>query len=150
MKVEPKELLLGAGLLVLIAVGLCRVLGPDRARMRAVSIEALDVPSETVGQGGTVTREVQWDPPDDVYVIGWHPSAGAPEAEPELMIRVGDVRVFETRGPHPVGAFFPAGSGYLVRKGQRVTLRLTLANSGPEAESRGARALLYFVPVAGN
>jgi hypothetical protein len=103
-----------------------------------------------VDQGQTVTREVHWEPPDDVYLIGWHPRAGAPEAEPELLLRVGDVRIFETRGPATSGASFPAGSGYLVRKGQRLTLRFTLANSGPAAESRGARALIYFVPVAGN
>ena len=150
MKLEPKDLLLGAGLLVLIAVGLARVAGPDRARMQPVSVEALDIPSETVGQGQTVTREVDWEPPDDVYLIGWRPSAGAPAAEPELMLRVGEVRLFDVRGDRAEPAFFPAGSGYLVRKGQRLTLRFTLANSGPAAESRGAGALLYFVPVAGN
>jgi hypothetical protein len=150
MRVEPKELLLGAGLLALIAIGVCRVAGPGRSPMRPVSIEAIEIPTETLGQGQTVTREVSWDPPDDVYLIGWHPTAGAPEAEPEMMLRVGEVRIFDTRGPRPTGAFFPAGAGYLVRKGQRVTLRLTLDNSGPEGPSHGARVLLYFVPVAGN
>jgi hypothetical protein len=150
VKVEGKELLFAAGLLLLLAVGLCRLVGSDRPRMRPVSVEALEVPSEPVDQGQTVTREVHWDPPDDVYLIGWHPRAGAPEAEPELLLRVGDVRIFETRGPLTSGASFPAGSGFVVRKGQRLTLRFTLANSGPAAESRGARALIYFVPVAGN
>src|SRR5262249_30147999 len=125
MKVELRELLLAAGLLALIALGVCRVAGPIRPPMRPVSIEAIEIPSETVGQGQTIDREVGWEAPDDVSVIGWQPRAGAPEAEPELMLHVGEVRLFETRGPSPSGAFLPADSGYLVRKGQRVTFRLS-------------------------
>lgn len=149
MRLGAKELLLAAGILALLAVGLCRLMAPARPPMRAVSVEGLQVPSEIVGQGQIVTREVHWSPPDDVYLIGWHPLVGAPQAEPELMLRVGEVRIFETRGWAPA-ASFPAGSGFLVRKGQSVTLRFTLANEDPARQSGGARALLYFVPVAGN
>jgi len=147
---KGKDLLFGAGLVLLLAVGLCRLYGTERPRFRAVSVNALEIPSETVGQGQTVTREASWDPPDDVYVIGWAPRAGAPEAEPELMLRAGDVRLFEGRGVLAGPVFFPSGSGYRLRKGERLTLRLALTNSGPPAESRGARALIYFVPVAGS
>jgi hypothetical protein len=46
--------------------------------------------------------------------------------------------------------FLPAGSGFLVRKGQTLTMRYRLVNNGPATETRGASALVYFVPVAGN
>jgi hypothetical protein len=150
VKVEGKELLFGGGLLFLLAIGLVRVMGPERPRMRPISIEALDVPPEVVGTGDTLTREAHWQPPDDIYLIGWLPRVGAPGAEPELLLRVGDLRIFETHWPVPMGVFFPEGSGYLVRKGQTLTVRYSLHNTGPAADSRGARVLLYFVPVAGN
>ena len=150
MKLELKDVLLAAGLLLLIAVGLIRVAGSDRARMRPVSVEAIEVPSEMVAQGQTVTREASWDPPDDVYLIGWLPTVGAPEAQPELLLRLGQIRLLDARGFQALPTFFPAGSGYVVRKGQRLTLTFSLTNSGPAAESRGAWVLLYFVPVAGN
>jgi hypothetical protein len=150
MKLEPKELLLGAGILLLLAVGLCRAIGPGHPHMQPVSVQGLDLPSQNVDPGQTVTREVTWEPPDDVYLIGWLPRAGVLDAESELMLRVGDVRIFDTRGPGLAGAFFPAGSGYVVRKGQRLTLRSTISHSGTATESRGAQVLIYFVPVAGN
>lgn len=150
MKLELKDVLLAAGLLLLIAVGLIRVAGSDRARMRPISVDAIEVPSEMVGQGQTVTREASWSPPDDVYLIGWLPTVGAPEAQPELLLRLGEIRLLDARGSQPFPIFFPAGSGYVVRKGQRLTLRFILSNTGPPAQSQGAWVLLYFVPVAGN
>jgi hypothetical protein len=45
-------------------------------------------------------------------------------------------------------AFMPAGTGYLVRKGEIVKLRLQINNSGPDGESRGAKALVYFHPLS--
>jgi hypothetical protein len=150
VKALPRDALFAAGLVVLILVGLVRVASPDRSRTRPVSVQAIEIASETVAQGQTATREAGWEPPDDVYVIGWAPRAGAPDAEPEMMLRVGDVRLFEVMGAGGAPTFYPAGSGYLLRKGQRLTLRLTLTNSGPAAESRGAHALVYFIPVAGD
>jgi hypothetical protein len=51
----------GAGLL-LLAVALVRLAVPDRARLRSVSIEAMDIASEPIGQGQTVDREATWSP----------------------------------------------------------------------------------------
>lgn len=150
MQLQPRDLVLGAGVLVLGVVGLLRLAEPQPTRMRAISVEAVSIPAESVDPGQTVTREADWQPPDDVYLLGWLPVPGAPEAEPELLLRVGELRLFEAHGHASWPSFFPAGSGFLVRKGQPVTLRLTLVNSGPRADTRGARALLYFVPVAGN
>ena len=39
---------------------------------------------------------------------------------------------------------------WLLRKGERLTLRYQLSNLGPAGETKGAGALVYFVPVQGN
>lgn len=141
----------GAGLLVL-AVALVRLAVPDRARLRPLSVEGIDIPSEPVAQGQTIERRATWSPPDDVYLLGWDYDL-ASGASPRLRLLHGDTRLFMVGGDAGAGsghALFPTGAGYRVRKGETLTLVFSVTNLGPPGESRGASALLYFVPVAGN
>lgn len=144
--------MIGAGVLLLLAVAIVRTAVPDRSRIRPLSLQGLDIPSEPIKQGETLTREKHWDPPDDVYLVGWNPRVGAHGSGAELALFIGQTRLFEYfegRGAISV-ASFPAGTGFVLRKAQRLTLRLRVANSGPDSETQGAGALIYFVPVEGN
>jgi hypothetical protein len=152
VNLKVKDLVFAAAVLLLLAVAVVRLAVPDRARMRRLSVEGLDIVSEPIGQGQTVTREKTWKAPDDIYVVGWNYSIGAPGAWPEITLVAGDVRLFVVRGSEqpPNPSFFQSGTAFLVRKGEPVTLRFRLTNAGAPGETHGASALVYFVPVEGN
>jgi hypothetical protein len=130
---------------------LFRLMATPAPPTRRLSVEALEIKSQAVRSGESLTHEASWLPPDDVFIVGWAPELGAPAARPELYLLCGETRIFAA----PRGAvegmptlFLPAGTGFLIRKGEPVTLRLRLDNLGPDGETRGARALIYFHPVA--
>jgi hypothetical protein len=152
VNVRGKDFAIAAGVVLLLAVAVVRLAVPDRSRIRPLSVAGLDLPSEAIAQGETVTREKTWPAPADVYVIGWSYRIGAPTAGPELHLLAGDVRLFTARGTDALQnpAFFPSGTAFLVRRGQSVTLRFRMSNAGPAGETHGASALVYFVPVMGN
>lgn len=140
----------GAGLL-LLAVALVRLAVPDRARLRSLSIEGMDIASEPIGQGQTIHRQATWNPPDDVYLLGWNYAVDT-RAAPTLRLLLGDTRLFMVGGSSATSdvALFPAGTGFRVRKGEKVTLDFSLTNGGPAGETHGASVLLYFVPLESN
>jgi hypothetical protein len=152
MNVRGRDLVLMGGALLLLAVAVVRLAVPDRSRMRPLSVEGLDIPSEPIGQGDAIVREKSWSPPDDVYIVGWNYRIGAPGAGPELTLSARGVRLFTVRGiDTPLNpSFFQAGTGFRVDKGGTVTLRFRLTNAGAAGETHGASALVYFVPVEGN
>jgi hypothetical protein len=152
LRLTRNEAVIGAACLLLLAVGVVRLAVPDRSRMRALSLQGFDIPSERIDHGQILERELVWEPPDDVYVVGWNPWVGAASSGGELTLMAGGVRLFyfvqgESAGNQTV---YPGGTGYLLRKGERLSLRYRLANLGPASETRGAGALVYFVPVEGN
>ncbi len=84
--------------------------------------------------------------------MGWNYRIGASALGTDLILLADDVRLFHMRAGDLAAnpAFFQNGSAYLLRKGQTLTLRYALTNTGPPGETRGAGALVYFVPVEGN
>ena len=140
----------GAGALLLVAA-LVRMAVPDRARIRPVSIEAIDIASEPIGEGQTIERQATWSPPDDVYLLGWNYDVET-RAAPTLRLLHGKTRLFMVGGTGGTAdsAVFPLGTGYRVRKGETLTLTFRLTNGGPPGETHGAAVLLYFLPVEGN
>jgi len=151
-RLTRNEALVGAGCLLLLAVGVVRLAVPDRSRIRAVSLQGFDIGSEPIDHGQTLQREKTWQSPDDVYVLGWNPWVGAESSGGELTLMAAGVRLFffAQGGAAANHAVFPGGTGYLLRKGQALTLRYRLVNMGPAGETKGAGALVYFVPVEGN
>ena len=152
LRLSRNEALIGAACLLLLAVGLVRLAVPDRSRIRALSLQGFDIPSERIEQGQTLERERVWEPPDDVYVVGWNPWVGAESSAGEITLFAGGVRLFYfVQGEGAANpTVYPGGTGYLLRKGERLSLRYRLANLGPAGETKGAGALVYFVPVEGN
>jgi hypothetical protein len=151
-RLTRNEALVAAACLLLLAVGVVRLAVPDRSRMRPLSLQGFDIASERIDQGQTLQREKVWQPPDDVYIVGWNPWVGAASSGGELTLLAAGVRLFffaqgNAAANHTV---YPAGTGYLLRKGQTLTLRYRLVNMGPAGETKGAGALVYFVPVEGN
>jgi hypothetical protein len=151
IRTTRRDLALWGGGVLLLAVALVRLAVPDRARMRPVSIEALDIPTEPIASGQTIERQATWNPPDDVYLLGWNHEVET-RAAPTLRLVHGNTRLFMVGGTDGSAdhAFFPAGAGYRVRKGETLTLTFRVTNGGPPGETHGAGALLYFVPVEGN
>jgi len=152
LRLTRNEAVVGAASLLLLAVGVVRLAVPDRSRMRPLSLQGFDIPSERIDHGQILERERVWEPPDDVYVVGWNPWVGAESSGGELTLFAGGTRLFyfvqrESTANHTV---YPGGTGYLLRKGERLRLRYRLVNLGPAAETKGAGALVYFVPVEGN
>jgi hypothetical protein len=153
IRISRVELFAGAGFVLLLAVGVLRMGVPDRHAMRPVSVEGIDIPTEPIASGQVLTREKDWRPSVDVYVVGWSYSVGALQAAPDVLLRHGQTVLFfgprggaATQNP----AFLDAGLGYRLPAGEPLTLQLSMANSGPPGETAGVRALVYFVPVAGN
>jgi hypothetical protein len=151
-RLTRNEALVAAGCLLLLSVGVVRLAVPDRSRIRPLSLQGFDISSERIDHGQVLERERVWQPPDDVYVVGWNPWVGAAASGGELTLFAGGVRLFffvqgDSAANHTV---YPAGTGYLLRKGDKLTLRYRLANMGPAGETKGAGALVYFVPVEGN
>ena len=159
-----RDLLIGGACLLLLATALVRIASPDRSRLRPLSVGTFEVQEAQVAPGDTVTLEAHWSPPWDAYVMGWRPWIGLPPAavfDAELMVYQRDAKdtVFVTgqrgTGTEAVDIWrhenLPAGTGYLVRKGQPLTLRYRVENAGRAPfTTRGATALLYYVPAEGN
>lgn len=134
----------------LLGMALFRIVSPATPLTRQISVEAVEIRSTPIKSGESLTQESSWTPPDDVYVVGWAPDLGAPSAAPELYLVSKGTTIFLAPRASLEGlkaAFLPSGTGFLVRKGETVTLRLQMLNSGPDGETRGARALIYFHPV---
>lgn len=151
-RLTRNEALIAGGCLLLLAVGVVRLAVPDRSRLRAVSLQGFDIPSEAIDHGQTLQRESVWRPPDDVYILGWNPWVGAAASGGELTLFASGVRLFffaqgDSAANHTA---YPGGTGYVLRKGEPLTLRYRLVNMGPAGETKGAGALVYFVPVEGN
>jgi hypothetical protein len=121
---------------------------PKRPPLRALSIEGLHIPTEPIASGQTLVRLQTWTTKSDVYVIGWTYSVGSREAGPELLLLHGDTVLLWAGANNP--AFYAEGAGYLVRAGEPVTPRLRITNMGAAGETRGAHALVYFVPADAN
>ena len=161
---KQRDRLIGAGVILLLAVGIVRLVIPDRSRIRPISIEGFEIKSERIDPGQTVTRELPWNPPDDIYVMGWNPYLGAPsdakyDADIILFHPERQTTVFITgyrvSPPASTDAWrfysLPPHTGFLLRKGERLVLRYRISNTGASSfETKGATALVYFVPVAGN
>jgi hypothetical protein len=146
-----RDLAILAACCALLGVALFRILTPQQGATRRISVEAVEIKSAAIKSGESLIQEASWSPPDDVFIVGWAPDLGAPSALPELYLLAGQTAIFlapraSLEGLKP--AFLPSGTGYLIPKGETVTLRLQINNSGPDGESRGARALIYFHPVA--
>jgi hypothetical protein len=159
---RQRDILLAAGALLLLAVGLVRLAVPDRSRIRPLSIEALEVAGDRLDPGQTMTRDANWNPPDDVYLLGWHPWIAAPadmRFNVEISAFQGTTRLlFVAQNLTPPGIvtpwspqLLPQGTGIRLLKGQPLTMRYRITNTGAVPfETGGATALLYFVPVEGN
>lgn len=152
IRVSRLELLAGAGFVLLLAVGVLRIATPGRDALRPVSIQGVEIPSEPIASGQALMREREWRPGTDVYVVGWNYSLGSLHAAPELLLRHGDTVLFlgPKGGAGTENTAFLPGLGYRLQANEPLTLRLTITNTGPAGETQGARALVYFVPVAGN
>jgi hypothetical protein len=152
IQVHRTEFLAVVGTLLLLAVLVVRAAVPDRSRLRPLSVEGLDIPSEAIGQGQKVVREKTWTPPSAVYILGWNYRIGSEALGTDLILMVDDVRLFHMRkgdlAANP--AFFQNSGAYYVRPPQTVKLMYVVTNTGPPGETRGAGALVYFVPADGN
>ena len=71
-----RDLWLAGGALLLLAIAAVRLAVPDRSRLRPLSIEGVDLKMGPVPAGQTITQETTWEPPDDVYILGWSPLLG--------------------------------------------------------------------------
>jgi hypothetical protein len=134
----------------LLGFAFFRLLNPTGLPTRQLSVEGVEIKSQPIRSGESLVHEANWLPPDDVFVVGWAPEVGARQAQPTLLLSSAGVTFFLATPLSPEGfatTFVPSGTGFLVRKGQPVTLRLEIRNSGPDGETRGARALIYFHPV---
>lgn len=159
-----RDVVLGAAALLLLAVAIVRVAVPDRSRIRPLSVEACWVPAETIGPGQTITREVPWIPAADVYVLGWNPWLNAPSSvvfDAELLLYDPDAKttlfimnqghVPPTPGEGWRSLIFPPGTGYRALKGRKLVFRYRIANDDRVSfDTKGAGALIYFVPSEGN
>jgi hypothetical protein len=154
MEFRRQEVALGFALLLLLAVAIVRtVMVPDRARLRPVSVEGVEIPTEPIAQGQRIERQKSWSPPAEIYLLGWNYRIGAGASGIDLVLLVNDVSIFHVRtgdvgGANP--AFLPGGAGYRVRPVDKVRLLYVVTNTGPPGDTRGAGALIYFVPVEGN
>jgi hypothetical protein len=150
MALERRELFLAGLILLLFATALVRILAPDAPALRSLSVEGLAIQSQPIAQGQTVVSEASWVATDDVHVVGWTYRIPGWEAGPELTLAAGATTLFVgTRGadPQQTPVFYPAGTGFFVRRGDSLTLRLRVTNTGPPGQTHGASALVYFVPA---
>lgn len=133
------------------ALVLFRTFFPPTPPTRQLSVEAITIPSRPIAAKEARADEATWQAPDDIYVVGWAPFVGSPGAQPELFLGVATMTFFQLVDPAQTPSmpvFVPQGAGFLVRRGESVKLRLQITNTGEAGETRGARALLYFHPVA--
>ncbi len=154
MELKRTEVAMGVGLLLLLAVAIVRTAVPERSRIRPLSVQGLDIADEPIAQGEEIVREATWTAPEEVYVLGWSYRVGVigEGAELALIAPPGDTRLFAARSSSITSnpAFFQDGAAYRVRKGQSVRLRYRVLNTGAPGSTRGAAALVYVIPAAGN
>ena len=137
--------------LALLGLATFRVLNPSAPPTRQLSVEGMTIETQPIRSGQSLVAEAVWTPPDDVFVVGWTPEIGARAAQPSLYLRIDNTTLFAAGGLSPENlrsTFLPGGVGFLLRKEQQLKLRLEIANSGPDGETRGARAFVYFHPVS--
>ncbi|PYQ51484.1 MAG: hypothetical protein DMF78_13295 [Acidobacteria bacterium] len=157
MEVQRRDLAVGIAVTLLLAVAIVRTAVPDRSRLRALSIQGLDIKPEPVAQGHEYSHDEIWEAPEEIYVMGWNYYIGAPGSGAELLLLgPNDERIFQahaTTSPQalPVGMmFFENGGAWKLGKHKQLRLRYRLWNTGPAGSSYGASALVYFVPAEGN
>ena len=152
LQFSRRDLALGLGAAVLLAVAIVRTAVPDRSRMRSLSIEAIAIKSQPIGQAETTHADGTWSPPADVYVVGWSYHIGAGPGILTLLAPPGETMLFRAVGGSAEikPQFVAAGTGYRVLKGQQLRARLDVTNTGPAGETHGAMVLIYFVPLEGN
>src|SRR5438105_15520582 len=93
MEIKRQEFALGIGLVILLAVAIVRtIIVPDRSRLRPVSVEGLDILSEPIGQGQRIVREKTWNPPANVYLLGWNYRLGPGALGTDPILTGGGVR----------------------------------------------------------
>jgi hypothetical protein len=153
--VKRSEVLLALAGTLVLAVAIVRLAVPDRSRLRALSVEAIQIPSEPIKNGQSIERTFEWHPPDDIYIVGWGPRANARGSGAEMTLFIPGappMLLFDyvEDGRPARNEYAAPGTGFLVGKGKTITLQFRLTNTGPDAESHGGVAYIYFVPVAGN
>src|SRR5438552_12493454 len=98
MEIKRQEFALGIALVILLAVAIVRtIIVPDRSRLRPVSVEGLDILSEPIAQGQRIVRERTWNPPANVYLLGWNYRLGSSALGTDLILMGGGVRIFHVR-----------------------------------------------------
>lgn len=155
MPFSRRDVVIGAGLILLLAVAIVRTAVPDRSRLRPMSIQGLEIPDEPIDSGATLTREASWSPLADIYVMGWQYRNGGEDAWSSLTLlrQPGEIALFTVRGRagNPANpAFFQNGGVFLVRRGEQLMIRYTINNTGRTGRTMGASALVYFVGAEGN
>lgn len=160
LRLTPRRALAGVGLAALLAFPIVRVSVEDRTPLRDLSVRGLWFGQTAVDPGQTVTQELTWVPERDVYVVGWNPLLLAPPEAGyavELTLFDASTRIFVMveRGSRPPDTAawnpteLPAGTGYRVRAGRAITLRLRIANQGDtELLAQAAGAQIRYVPAS--
>ena len=155
MDTSRRDLAVSAAVALLLAIAVVRLAVPDRSRLRSLSAEAIQIPSEPIKHDQSVERTFEWSPPDDVYIVGWGPRVNARNSGAEMMLF--------TPGPPPLMLFdyvedgraatnqyAAPGTAFRINRGTVVKVRYRLNNGGPDSMTLGGAALIYFVFVAGN
>ena len=150
----------GVALAAVMGFVIVRAAVEDRTPLRNLEVHGLWFQTTKVDPGQTVTQELAWTADRDVYVVGWSPTVlphASGDHTVELTLSDGETRIFvlAERGSPPGdaeaghAADLPEGTGYLVRAGRALTLRLRMANQG-NGELRAERpgALIRCVPAA--
>jgi len=160
LRLTARGVLTGLGLAAVMAFAIVRAAVEDRTPLRSLEVHGLWFEKTKVDPGQTVTQELAWTADRDVYVVGWNPTVlprASGDHAVELTLSDGDTRIFvlAERGRPPGdaeaghAADLPDGTGYLVRAGRALTLRLRMANQGKgELLAERPGALIRCVPGA--
>jgi hypothetical protein len=152
MEIRRRDLALTIAVVLLLSVAIVRTAIPDRSRMRPLSIEGLTIASIDLPAHSKDIAEREWSPPTDVYVVGWSYHVPSTGGVLSLLAPPGDTLIFRVRGGEfdlrP--QFVQAGTGYLIRRGQKLRARLHVETLEQPGKTHGAIVLVYFVPVEGN
>ena len=160
LRLTARGVLTGLGLAAFMAFAIVRAAVEDRTPLRNLEVHGLWFQTTKVDPGQTVTQELAWTADRDVYVVGWSPTVlphASGDHTVELTLSDGETRIFvlAERGSPPGdaeaghAADLPEGTGYLVRAGRALTLRLRMANQGKgELLAERPGALIRCVPGA--
>ena len=148
------ELAILLGVAFLLAIGVVRLAVPDRSRLRALSVEAIQIPSEPIAHGQSIERSIDWTPPADVYIVGWGPRVHARGSSATLMLYLKSRKTmlfdYQEDGRSSRNEYTAPGTGFFVAKGEAVTIRYRMNNGGLDSQTLGGVGLIYFVPAAGH